>query len=363
MSSTECPTTFCNKVGSNDLATLIGVATPVRGRCSAPGAKTQCDCQTGYLSGTKLCTGTGCTGEPVTLCDNLSGNEFVCGGAGQPCCDSAAGAGICTDELICALGTCTACGGPGEACCAGSKCDGSACCHDGKCIAENDACMNAGADASTGTCRGGTCVCGQMGDVCCPATAASPRCTDPGTTCDLTEPGGRCVACGAEDALCCGFGSSGTCNAQDNACRYTGRDYRCRKCGVAGGPCCPGNRCAGGCCIAEPGTSSTPSCTSLPNCAMCVGVGESCGKVAGVCGADGSCGGTCGAMGQACCGTTCTGSGTTCVPPTSPQLPSPICQSCGDAGMPCCGGAGLGASCTSGLRCVGTNPRDSVCGK
>jgi hypothetical protein len=75
--SAECSTGFCNRVESNDLAKLLRQPTPARGWCSAPGDRGTCGCVVGYLTGTQVCVGTGCpTGNPVALCDNLSGVPF-----------------------------------------------------------------------------------------------------------------------------------------------------------------------------------------------------------------------------------------------------------------------------------------------
>jgi hypothetical protein len=81
--SSQCSTGFCNRVGSSDLARLIGVSPPDFGVCSPPGDQGKCDCSTGYISGGKLCIGTGCPGTPVQLCYHLSGQSFAAGaGAG-----------------------------------------------------------------------------------------------------------------------------------------------------------------------------------------------------------------------------------------------------------------------------------------
>jgi formylglycine-generating enzyme len=81
-SAAECGSGFCNAVASNELADLIGRSIPPAGACSAPGDRGKCNCVTAYIDGTKLCIGTGCPGIPRTLCDVLSGEEFVGGAPG-----------------------------------------------------------------------------------------------------------------------------------------------------------------------------------------------------------------------------------------------------------------------------------------
>jgi hypothetical protein len=75
-SSPECSSGFCNRVGSNDLATLIGAQQPHLGLCSAAGDRGTCNCSVGYISKGGICIGIGCSGTLTKVCDNLSGNEF-----------------------------------------------------------------------------------------------------------------------------------------------------------------------------------------------------------------------------------------------------------------------------------------------
>lgn len=310
----------------------------------------QC-CKTGECCGNKdqPCCGSVASGtctDASTRC--VSSRCAPCGALGGPCCVSAAGVTSCGAGALCASGVCARCGGPGETCCPSSKCDGSACCHSGRCVAEEQSCASVGSTASAGTCRAGKCECGKQGDPCCAVTAPQ-RCADANSLCQISPLGDRCVKCGGVDEPCCAVTAAQRCAEPDTSCRAVAGASRCVKCGVPGGPCCSGNQCASGCCLRLTSTES-----------VCAAAGTACGINPGLCGADGACG-TCGGLGQACCapGPFCSAPGSSCV--FDSGLGRSVCQPCGKLGQKCCG-VGSSGTCTDRLRCAyDATARDYLC--
>ena len=108
-----CSTGFCSGVARSDIATLVGVDTPDEGSCaSAPVDLRACGCVIGFISGTSLCIGTGCSGDPVELCDHLSGEQFVSGAqppegecavlpAQDPACANCLKGMCCAESMAC----------------------------------------------------------------------------------------------------------------------------------------------------------------------------------------------------------------------------------------------------------------------
>jgi hypothetical protein len=110
----DCSNHFCNRVRSGDFLEPIGRPLPDSGECSTPGDTSACGCFVGLVEGNSLCVGTGCPGTPVTLCDHLSGSEFVAavgaggGNGGSSASGGASGLGAsssggpCTADSECA---------------------------------------------------------------------------------------------------------------------------------------------------------------------------------------------------------------------------------------------------------------------
>jgi hypothetical protein len=261
---------------------------------------------------------------------------YVCGAAGQRCCND----GTCTEAgTECSIGVCTRCGGPGERCCADESCSGGACCVSFTCVAAGASC-----GGSYGQCQNGHCTgCGALAQPCCgkPNTGI---CNSPRLSCENAADGGQdqgtCVSCGGPGESCCDPFRCG----EGYICDTT-HGVVCVPCGNTGGACCPdARRCK----------DETACCSD----GKCVPEGDSCfqqivsvGNQDGIC-RSGTC--ACGGDHEPCCltGKACVDDAQACDTERSP----PLCGHCGAPGEPCC----ANNICANGGCCV-PNFQDSTC--
>jgi hypothetical protein len=282
----------CQCVGPGQSCGLVG-GTCSNGSCGACGNL-----------GQACCPGSRCTAPGVEC---LDGTCKSCGMPGQRCCN----ASTCVEPgTACSSGTvtCVNCGEPGNPCCPGSTCKEGGCCFARSCIAQGAVCSRGGGEPA-GTCKAGRCSgCGQAGQKCC----WGDKCDDPTLACGL---GGICNLCGGPQEPCCSLDAADRCGPGLACVGST-----CEPCGGPGQPCCRGSECRGGsCCLGEFGQ-------------LCVGEGDSCGRVPG----NLPWGGTCQAG---------------------------KCQGCGEVNQPCCHDKGTSECKTEDLRCYRAMDGKDMCGR
>ncbi len=251
--------------GAGGQATGAGGSTVIA--CGEPG--TPCCGNTGCnnggccVSGICMAAGGTCVNLGGGVCN--AGSCGTCGAAGQLCCTSSTGAGVCTavetrcgaggictkcgdpggaccpgptggtgtckGASICSNDLCIACGTPGTACCPGNQC-ASGCCYSNTCLGEGTACGSNGGTCQAGRCSG----CGSATQGCC-----ANLCYD-GLLCKS----GTCTSCGGVGQTCCASGGATPVCQAGTICSGD----VCARCGGLGDICCDGNACNEGCCSA-----------------------------------------------------------------------------------------------------------------
>lgn len=346
---------------------------------SCPGARDECDLETGECACTPRCPSDATCGED----DGCGGG---CDGActdGRTCIDGACECtDVCLDPEVVACGdplpdTClgSACPGTGERCGGSSECLDGACCPP--CASVLDVACGVpipdAVDSSGGVCRecsglgarctgGNSCLANPPGApgerVCCGLCAhqSSVPCGEPIPD-ELDAEGAVCRVCsvaygsGCPAGESCTGGPAGVCcegcaAAAAVDCGEPIPDLACRACPGLGERC-PGSTS----CVSPPGSTELECCASCPNAAA-----VPCGTpIDPVLGADGEVCKDCG-QGSMCTGTRVCHEGSCCEPSCTPASERP----CGTAPSDGCGGvcpdgtlcALAGASCVGDpLRC------------